>query len=219
MSGEKLTLAATATISICEALEPTGVPVEVISHFTGEVPMNNHRMRARGRMNMAREFGHGTVKVQPGYGRYNKICYYLHKSFDETLMQARGALGMMSGVCGGANADGDAIRFAAKQLLERPEPRKVMLVLSDGAPAWANTHNKHQWTRDCVEWVIIGASRLLGLAYWMGRCRNTIPTMSWSTTWMSSARLTSTRSPSWILGKGKQNDDLMTTGVRRGSKL
>ena len=220
MAGEKLTLAATATISICEALEPTGVPVEVISHYTGEVPMRTASDRRKGRMNMAREFGRGSVTVQPGYGRYNKICYFLHKSFDETLMQARGALGLMSTICGGANADGDAIRFAAKRLLERPEPRKVMLVLSDGAPAWySDTHNKHQWTRDCVEWVKHQGIEIVGLGILDASVRKYYPNHvvvhnmdDFSKTYIDEvAKL--------ILGKGNHNGDLMTTGVRRGSKL
>ena len=135
-------------------------------------------------------------------------------------MQARGALGMMSGVCGGANADGDAIRFAAKRLLERPEPRKVMLVLSDGAPAWAsNTHNKHQWTRDCVEWVTHQGIEIVGLGILDGSVSKYYPNYVVVNDMEEFNKTYIDEVAKLILGKGKRNDDLMTTGVRRGSKL
>ena len=220
MDGQKLNLAATTTIAICEALEPTGVPVEVLGHFTGNVPMRTAHDRRRGRMNMASEFGKKTVTVEPGYGRYNKIKYWLYKSFDETLMQARCALGQMASICGGANADGDAIRFAAKRLLERQEPRKVMLVLSDGAPAWfSDTHNKHQWTRDCVAWVKEQGIHIVGLGILDESVKSYYDNYVVVNNIDDFAKTYIDEVAKLILGKGMRNDDLITTGVRRGSKL
>lgn len=220
MDGQKLQLAATTTIAICEALEPTGVPVEVLGHFTGNVPMRTANDRRKGRMNMAREFGKKSVTVEPGYGRYNMIKYWLYKSFDETLLQARCALGQMGNICGGANADGDAIRYAAKRLLERPEPRKVMLVLSDGAPAWySDTHNKHQWTRDCVAWVKEQGIQIVGLGILDESVKSYFDNYVVVNNIDDFAKTYIDEVAKLILGKGMRNDDLITTGVRRGSKL
>lgn len=52
----------------------------------------------------------------------------------------------LSGICkaqsGGANADGESIVWAAKRLAERREKRKILIVLSDGQPAYGGANHE-----------------------------------------------------------------------------
>jgi cobalamin biosynthesis protein CobT len=45
-------------------------------------------------------------------------------------------MGAMESLPDGANADADAILMAGERLLKRREKRKILMVLSDGEPAW-----------------------------------------------------------------------------------
>lgn len=222
---DKIKLAQQTIIAILEALEPTQVPVEVIGHNTGNVPMRTERDRQRAERQRkatvnASEFGRGRVTVVPNYGRYNKIDYFLYKSFEESLSVCREALGWMEHATKGANADGDAIRFAAKRLLERQEPRKILFVLSDGAPAWySDTHNKHQWTRDCVEWCKHQGIEVVGLGILDGSVASYYPDYIVVNDIEEFAKTYINKVAKMLLGKGEVNRDVMKTGVRRGTKI
>lgn len=226
MNGDgKIELAQQTTIAILEALEPTQVPVEVIGHNTGNVPNRTERDRQRQQkerkasMNAA-EYGRGRVTVVPNYGRYNKIDYFLYKSFEESLSVCREALGWMVHTTKGSNADGDAIRFAAKRLLERQEPRKILFVLSDGAPAWySDTHNKHQWTRDCVEWCKHQGIEVVGLGMLDGSVASYYPDYIVVNNIDDFAKTYINKIAKMLLGKGDVNRDVIKTGVRRGTKM
>ena len=222
---DKIKLAQQTTIAILEALEPTQVPVEVIGHNTGNVPNRTERDRQRAQKARkatvnAAEFGRGRVTVVPDYGRYNKIDYFLYKSFEESLSVCREALGWMEHTTKGANADGDAIRFAAKRLLERQEPKKILFVLSDGAPAWySSTHNKHQWTRDCVEWCKHQGIEVVGLGMLDGSVASYYPDYIVVNNIDDFAKTYINKIAKMLLGKGEVNRDVMKTGVRRGTKI
>ena len=142
MSSSKIFMAQRATIAICEALDGMRVPLEVLGHHTAassamqdawyRLPQDRRKM----------------------VSRVQSIDMHLFKGFDEPLSMARAKLGRMTQMTDGANADGDAIVMAAKRLMARREPRKVMLVLSDGEPAYTGyNRNIHNHTRDCVKWV------------------------------------------------------------------
>lgn len=208
MGGTKNWTATQATIAICEALEPTGVPIEVIGHYT--IMPNGKAGR------MLRKHEHRRAK----YGRLEAIRYYIYKSFDEQLSQARSGLGMMGVTTGGANADGDAVRFAAKRLLQRPEPRKIMFVLSDGRPAWnSETHDEDQWTRDCAQWCIERDIELVGIGIKDKSVKKYYPDFivikdlsEFATKYMSKVAQI-------LLGQKTKDKDLMKTGVRRATKF
>ena len=51
------------------------------------------------------------------------------------------------------NADGESILWAAKDLMTRPEPRKILIVLSDGCPAADNGGDCYTYTKDVIEHV------------------------------------------------------------------
>jgi cobalamin biosynthesis protein CobT len=49
------------------------------------------------------------------------------------------------------NADGESLMWAFKELSSRPEPRKILLVLSDGNPCCDNWGDCHTYTQDVVK--------------------------------------------------------------------
>lgn len=49
------------------------------------------------------------------------------------------------------NADGDSIRWAASQLRKRKEPRKLLMVLSDGSPAGCRNGDLYGFTQKVIE--------------------------------------------------------------------
>ena len=209
MCGRKNRVSAQATIALCEALEPTGVPIEVIGHYT-VMPSQANGTEAMDDNEWYRE----------PYGRIESIAFFLYKSFDEALSQARAALGYMCSNTGGANADGDAIRFAARRLLQREEPRKVMFVLSDGEPAWyCNTHDENQWTRDCVQWCIDRGIQLIGIGIQDENVKFFYPDYiivhdldEFATNYMN-------KIAQILLGQGEKNNSAIATEVRRASKF
>lgn len=223
--GVKIELAQQTTIAILEALEPTQVPVEVIGHNTGGVPNRTERDRQKRQKNRkaninAAEYGRGRITVDPEYGRYNKIDYFLYKSFEDSLSVCREALGWMVQTTKGSNADGDAVRYAARRLLERQEPRKILFVLSDGAPAWySDTHDKHQWTRDCVEWCKHQGIHVVGLGMLDGSVASYYPDYIVVHNIDDFAKTYINKIAKMLLGKGEINQDAMKTGVRRGTKM
>ena len=95
-----------------------------------------------------------------------------------------------------------------------------MLVLSDGAPAWfSDTHNKHQWTRDCVAWVKEQGIHIVGLGILDESVKSYYDNYVVVNNIDDFAKTYIDEVAKLILGKGMRNDDLITTGVRRGSKL
>ena len=68
-------------------------------------------------------------------GRLNGLRHIVYKRADQPWRQARGQLGLMLREdFGHENIDGEALHWAARRLLRRREPRKLLIVLSDGAP-------------------------------------------------------------------------------------
>jgi len=73
-------------------------------------------------------------------GRLNALRHIIYKHAEQPWRQARGQLGLMLRQdFGHENIDGEALHWAARRLLRRPEPRKLLIVLSDGAPFDAAT--------------------------------------------------------------------------------
>ena len=68
-------------------------------------------------------------------GRLNDLRHIIYKPADMPWRKARKNLGLMlkDGILK-ENIDGEAILWAANRLLERPEERKILMVISDGAP-------------------------------------------------------------------------------------
>jgi hypothetical protein len=48
------------------------------------------------------------------------------------------------------NADGESVMWAAKELMKRPEARKILIVLSDGCPSADNEGDCYTYTKDVI---------------------------------------------------------------------
>jgi cobaltochelatase CobT len=71
----------------------------------------------------------------PHPGRLNDLRHIVYKSADEPWRRARRNLGLMmrEGLLK-ENIDGEALMWAHNRLIGRPEQRKILMVISDGAP-------------------------------------------------------------------------------------
>ncbi|RYD86660.1 MAG: cobaltochelatase subunit CobT, partial [Sphingomonadales bacterium] len=71
----------------------------------------------------------------PQPGRLNDIRHILYKQADEPWRRAKKSLGLMmrEGLLK-ENIDGEALLWAHNRLIGRPEDRKILMVISDGAP-------------------------------------------------------------------------------------
>ena len=68
-------------------------------------------------------------------GRLNDLRHIVHKSADTPWRQAKNNMGLMlkEGLLK-ENIDGEALRWAHNKILKRKEERKILMVISDGAP-------------------------------------------------------------------------------------
>jgi cobaltochelatase CobT len=131
MGGHKAQLAQQATIALGLVLERMGLPWECLGfdcssgvHYGGGKDFEKYKEMVS-KLPSDKNF------------RTDPIDMWLLKEFDEPLRNAIGALGVMDGLGRGNNCDGESIDYAYQRLKKRREPRKVMLVLSDGYPAAA----------------------------------------------------------------------------------
>ncbi|MDP1554072.1 MAG: cobaltochelatase subunit CobT, partial [Hyphomonas sp.] len=77
-----------------------------------------------------------------GPGRLNDIRHIIYKAADMPWRRARRNLGLMmrEGLLK-ENIDGEALLWAHERMLSRPEQRKILMVISDGAPVDDSTLN------------------------------------------------------------------------------
>lgn len=123
MRGRPITVAALTADILARTLERCGVKVEILGFTT--------RMWKGGQ---ARERWIATGK--PGNpGRLNDLRHIIYKSADAPWRRARKALGLMlrEGILK-ENIDGEALLWAHNRLLGRSEQRRILMVISDGAP-------------------------------------------------------------------------------------
>jgi cobaltochelatase CobT len=77
-----------------------------------------------------------TIDGKPAHpGRLNDLRHIVYKSADEPWRRAKKNLGLMmrEGLLK-ENIDGEALMWAHNRLMARPEQRKILMVISDGAP-------------------------------------------------------------------------------------
>jgi cobaltochelatase CobT len=73
-------------------------------------------------------------------GRLNALRHIVFKTPAQPWQRARAGLGLLLREdFGHENIDGEALHWAACRLLRQPQPRKILIVLSDGAPFDAAT--------------------------------------------------------------------------------
>lgn len=68
-----------------------------------------------------------------GCANRSPFDFHIFKGWDERLAQTRARFATIQGYHN--NADGEAVWAAALRLVQRPEARKILVVVSDGAPA------------------------------------------------------------------------------------
>lgn len=123
MRGRPITIAALCSDIISRTLERCGVKVEILGFTTREW-----------------KGGHSYKQwVQDGKprlpGRLNDLRHIVYKSADTSWRKARRNLGLMlkDGILK-ENIDGEAVLWACERLMARPEQRRILMVISDGAP-------------------------------------------------------------------------------------
>ncbi len=123
MRGRPITVAATCADILARTLERCGVKVEILGFTT----------RAWKGGQAREKWLHGGKPATPG--RLNDLRHIVYKSADQPLRRARRNLGLMmrEGLLK-ENIDGEALLWAHKRLVDRPEQRKILMMISDGAP-------------------------------------------------------------------------------------
>ncbi|MGP8232439.1 MAG: cobaltochelatase subunit CobT [Methylovirgula sp.] len=123
MRGRPITVAATCADILARTLERCGVKVEILGFTT--------RAWKGGQ---SREAWLQAGKP-PSPGRLNDLRHIIYKAADAPWRRARKNLGLMmrEGLLK-ENIDGEALDWAHKRLLARPEQRRILMMISDGAP-------------------------------------------------------------------------------------
>lgn len=123
MRGRPITVAAMSADILARTLERCGVKVEILGFTT--------RAWKGGQ---AREKWIAAGKP-PNPGRLNDLRHIIYKPADAPWRRARKSLGLMlrEGILK-ENIDGEALLWAHNRLLARPEQRRILMVISDGAP-------------------------------------------------------------------------------------
>ncbi len=123
MRGRPITIAAMSADILARTLERCGVKVEILGFTT--------RAWKGGK---AREKWMSEGKPQHP-GRLNDLRHIIYKSAEAPWRHSRKSLGLMlrEGTLK-ENIDGEALLWAHQRLMARPEDRRIMMVISDGAP-------------------------------------------------------------------------------------
>src|SRR5919206_197768 len=123
MRGRPITVAAMSADILARTLERCGVKVEVLGFTTRAWKGGQARERwiAAGK--------------PPNAGRLNDLRHIVYKAADAPWRRARRNLGLMlrEGLLK-ENIDGEALMWAHNRLAARPEERRILMVISDGAP-------------------------------------------------------------------------------------
>jgi cobaltochelatase CobT len=148
MRGRPIMVAALCADILARTLERCGVKVEILGFTT----------RAwKGGQSREKWLQEGKP---PHPGRLNDLRHIVYKSADAPWRRARKGLGLMmrEGLLK-ENIDGEALIWAHSRLMERPEQRRILMVISDGAPVDDSTlsvnHGNYleRHLRDVIHWM------------------------------------------------------------------
>ncbi|MFQ5618352.1 MAG: cobaltochelatase subunit CobT [Rhodospirillales bacterium] len=123
MRGRPITVAAISADILARTLERCGVKVEILGFTTRAWKGGQSREK-------------WVADGKPGTpGRLNDLRHIIYKSADMPWRRGRRNLGLMlrEGLLK-ENIDGEALLWAHSRLLARPEQRRILMVISDGAP-------------------------------------------------------------------------------------
>ncbi|QKG70302.1 cobaltochelatase subunit CobT [Erythrobacter mangrovi] len=148
MRGRPISIAAISADILARTLERCGVKVEILGFTT----------RAwKGGQSREAWLSDGRL---PNPGRLNDLRHIIYKRADEPWRRARRNLGLMmrEGLLK-ENIDGEALLWAHTRLLARPEDRRILMVISDGAPVDDSTLSVNQagylesHLRKVIDWI------------------------------------------------------------------
>ena len=148
MRGRPISIAAMCGDILARTLERCGVTSEILGFTTRAWKGGQSREAwlAEGR--------------PPSPGRLNDLRHIVYKRADEPYRHARKNLGLMmrEGLLK-ENIDGEALLWAHRRLLARPEERRILMVISDGAPVDDSTASANGGTylerhlRQVIGWI------------------------------------------------------------------
>ncbi len=123
MRGRPITIAAICADILSRTLERCSVKVEILGFTT-----------KNWKGGQSREYWNKKGKPKTP-GRLNDLRHIIYKSADTQWRQAKNNLGLMlkEGLLK-ENIDGEAITWAFNRIKKRKEERKILMVISDGAP-------------------------------------------------------------------------------------
>jgi cobaltochelatase CobT len=148
MRGRPISIAAISADILARTLERCGVKVEILGFTT----------RAwKGGQSREKWLSEGRP---PHPGRLNDLRHIIYKKADEPWRRARKNLGLMmrEGLLK-ENIDGEALLWAHNRLIGRPEERRILMVISDGAPVDDSTLSVNSGTylerhlRQVIGWI------------------------------------------------------------------
>jgi len=123
MRGAPIKTAAICVDILGQTLERCGVKVEILGFTT---------THWKGGAARAQWLASGS---RPMPGRLNGLRHIIYKTADTPWRRARSNLGlMMRESLLKENIDGESIRWAHDRMINRPEKRKILIVISDGVP-------------------------------------------------------------------------------------
>ena len=148
MRGRPISIAAISADILARTLERCGVKTEVLG-FTTRAWKGGQSREA---------WLLGGKPANPG--RLNDLRHIVYKKADEPWRRARKNLGLMmrEGLLK-ENIDGEALLWAHSRLLARPEDRRILMVISDGAPVDDSTLSVNsagyleQHLRKVIDWI------------------------------------------------------------------
>ena len=148
MRGRPIAIAAICADILARTLERCGVATEILGFTTRgwKGGQSREAWLAAGR--------------PPNPGRLNDLRHIVYKRADEPYRHARRNLGLMmrEGLLK-ENIDGEALLWAHNRLIARPEERRILMVISDGAPVDDSTASANggsyleRHLRQVIDWI------------------------------------------------------------------
>ena len=148
MRGRPIAIAAMTTDILARTLERVGIKVEILGFTTRAWKGGKSR----------------DLWVENGRpdkpGRLNDIRHIIYKAADDAWRRTRKNIGLMlkEGLLK-ENIDGEALAWAYNRISKRPEARKILMVISDGAPVDDSTLSVNPANileidlRNVIEWI------------------------------------------------------------------
>jgi cobaltochelatase CobT len=148
MRGRPIAIAAICGDILARTLERCGVATEILGFTT------------RGWKGGQSREAWLSAGRPPTPGRLNDLRHIVYKRADEPYRRARRNLGLMmrEGLLK-ENIDGEALLWAHNRLIARPEERRILMVISDGAPVDDSTASANggayleRHLRQVIEWI------------------------------------------------------------------